>query len=84
MKGTLLVRLTTTLKKYVHYRQGPDDSLLVYLAQYKILIEVNEHYGGVFTGSPAVLTTIPDPGGVLTYTERKALLRDYFIAYGFL
>ena len=80
----IISSLDDHLEKYVRYRQGPDEDLLVYLAQYNILVEVYEHYGGVFTGGPAVLTTIPDPRGVLTYADRKALLRDRFLAYGFL
>ena len=80
----LYCSLDDHLVKYVMYRQGPGEALASYLHQYRIFVEVYEHYGGMFTGGQIVLDTIPDTVPPLTYAERKAKVRDRMIAFGFL
>ena len=74
----LYCSLDDHLVKYIMYRQGPSESLADYLNQFRIFVKVYEHYGGMFTGNQVVLDTIPETVPPLTYTERKAKVREAF------
>ena len=80
----LFSSLDDCLKKFMGYRQNEDDDLLAYLASFKVLYEVYEHYGGVLTGGEIVLSALPATATPITTKAKLALVRDRFLAFAFI
>jgi hypothetical protein len=51
----IFLSLDDAVEKLYSYRQGPDKSIDVFRDEYILLIEVVEHYGGIFRPHPALL-----------------------------
>ena len=80
----LFSSLDDCLEKFITYRQEDGDDLLAYLASFKVLYEVYEHYGGVFTGGDVVMSALPASGIGLSDKEKSAAVRDRFLAFAFI